>query len=268
MVGVRRLQASLAPHGASAASHIPGWVHWPQAPQTFLIAVLIGWLSLLWGFHHKGRPFGSRKATMRTTTLIAVTALIAAALSILVPHLPFSLGIFIPALLCGAVLKENETIQEMRIANADMAAFVTIGISYFLKSAGEQISEDRTNWCEDQLDTLKKMPQGSMDSKRASLIRFVDAARELRPKLDRRVSKDLKVQVQDHFDAVDEAAGKARQTRGTYSKTFNDAYDDAETALFMLLQFAYNWKLKKLSFTVTPKPPEQPSKPPEQQKVG
>jgi hypothetical protein len=229
--------------------------------------VLIGWLSLLWGFHHKGRPFGSRKAIMRTTTLIAVTALIAAVLSVLVPHLPFSLGIFIPALLCGAVLKENETIEEMRIANADMAAFVTIGISYFLKSAGEQISEDRTGWCEDQIDTLKSVHRGGVEDRRTSLIRFADAARELRPKLDRRVSKDLKVQVQQHFDDVDEAAGKARQAR-IYSKTFSDAYDDAESALFMLLQFAYNWKLKKLSFTVTPKPAAQSSKPPEQQKVS
>ena len=175
MVGVDRLQASLASHGASATSHIPGWIHWPQAPQTFLIAALIGWLSLLWGYHHRGRPFGSPKAVMRTMMLILVTALIAALLSILVPHLPFSLGIFIPALLCGAVMKENETIQEMRIANADLAAFVTIGISYFLKLAGEQISEDRTHWCEDQMDALKSMRQDGELDEVISIIKFAGA---------------------------------------------------------------------------------------------
>jgi hypothetical protein len=249
MVGVHRLQALLASHGASATSHIPGWIHWPEAPQTFVVAVLIGWLSILWGFHHKGRPFGSPKATVRTLTLLAVTALIAALLSVLVPHLPFSLGIFLPALLCGAIVKEDETIQELRIANADLAAFVRIGIFYFLKCAAEQIAEDRTTWCEDQLGALKNVPQGGVENRRTSLSKFADAARELRSKLDRRVSKDLKVQVKDHFDAVDNAVKAAKQARSIYDQKFNDEYDNAEGALFMLLQFAYNWKLKKLSYT-------------------
>jgi hypothetical protein len=280
MVGVHRLQALQASHDASALSQVQTWVHWPQAPTTFLIAALIGWLSLLWGFHHKGRPFGSLKAAMQTVLLIVVTALIAALLSILVPHLPFSLGIFIPALLCGAVLKENETIQEMRIANADLAAFVTIGISYFLKRAGEQISEDRTVWCETQMDALKSMSHGRAEDESASLGRFAAAARELRPRLDRRVSKDLQVQVKEQFTEVTRAVKAARQAHD--GDEFSDEYDNAGAALFMLLQIAYNWKLANLSFAAAPnlsdqpfKPPERPSrpseqssKPPEQHKVG
>ena len=51
-------------------------------------------------------------------------------------------------------------------------------------------------------------------------------------------------------------------------QVISDKYYIADAALFILLELTYNWKLANIDFTVTSKPPEQPSKPPEQHKVG
>ena len=161
MVGVDRLQALATAHGASTTSQVPigttllHWIHWPQAPAAFALAIGISYISLCVGFRHKGRPFGSKKAATRSIMLIIATALLAAVLSWAVPHLPFSLGIFIPALLCGAVLKESEAIEELRLANDVLAAFVTLGISYLLGRVRDQMSNDRAGWCDRQVDQFR-----------------------------------------------------------------------------------------------------------------
>jgi hypothetical protein len=245
MVGVHRLQALLASQGASATTHIPSWVHWPQAPVAFLIAVIISYASLLLGFHHKGRPFGSGKAITCTMMLITVTALIAAVLSVLVPHLPFSLGIFIPALLCGAVLKENEAIEELRIVNAEMAAFVTIGVSYLLKRARDQMSNDRGRWCGDQIKQFRRLDPNGTEDELASLSSFSVAAEQLHDGLISRLPKehgDL-VQAKEHYTAVDPAIRAATQARNLGNlPLFRKEYNEAREALKYLLQIVYDWK--------------------------
>ena len=244
MVGVHRLQALLAAH-ATSAGLIPSWVHWPQAPIAFFIALFISYISLLLGFHHKGRPFGSRKATAWTITLIAVTALLAAVLSILVPHLPLSLGVFIPALLCGAVLKENESIEELRIANAELAAIVTIGISYFLSQAREQMADDRANWCEKLIDQFRSRDQYGAENELASLNNFSVAAGQLRTGLVNRLPdghRDLAAIIDNggEIDPAIRAADQARKLGNT--QLFREEYNKAEEPLTYLLQLAYNWK--------------------------
>jgi hypothetical protein len=252
MVGVDRLQALPTSHGASTTSQVPigttlHWIHWPQAPAAFVIAIIISYMSLLLGFHHKGRPFGSGKVITRSVMLIAVTALIAAVLSVLVPHLPLSLGIFIPALLCGAVLKENEAIEELRLANPELAAFVTIGISYLLGRARDQMSDDRAGWCDRQVDQFRRRdPDDKGDEdERASLDSFSAAAVQLQDGLLRRLPKGHgdRVQVDDHYAAVDQAIKAAVRAHGQRKIwLFGEEYNKAEQALKYLLQIAYDWK--------------------------
>ena len=244
MVGVHRLQAPLAAHSASAGL-MPSWVHWPQAPIAFLIALFISYISLLLGFHHNGRPFGSRRAAAWSITLIAVTALLAAVLSILVPHLPLSLGIFIPALLCGAVLKENEAIEELRIANAELAAVITIGISYFLSQVREQMADDRAKWCERLIGQFRTPDRYGVENELASLNSFSVAAGQLRTGLVMRLPsghRDLAAMVDNggEIDPAIRAAGQARKLGNT--QEFREEYNKAEEALTYLLQLAYNWK--------------------------
>jgi hypothetical protein len=249
MVKVHRLQALLAshdaPHTVSTMSQIAHWIHWPEGPAAFVIAMIISYLSLLLGFHHKGRPFGSGKAITRSVMLIAVTALIAAVLSVLVPHLPLSLGIFIPALLCGAVLKENEAIEELRLASPELAAFVTIGISYFLAQARDQMSNDRAGWCDSQVNQFRARAPGGSEDELASLNSFSVAADRLRNGLSDRLPEEHRVMIQaeDHYNVVDPAIGEARQARaGGDTLLFRKKYNEAEQALKCLLRIAYDWK--------------------------
>jgi hypothetical protein len=237
-------------------------MHWPQSAWAFLIALLIGWASLLLGFQHKGRPFGSRKAIMHTVILLFVTALIASVLSILVPHLPLSLGIFIPALLCGAVLKENEAIQELRLANDMIAAFVTIGISILLENATEQMSNDRSNWCEGLVEKFEIRDSSGTEDELATLRSFSVAAEQLLAGLSSRIPekggkkhRDL-IGAEDHYQAVDLAIEAARRARsGTV--LFRKKYNEAEQALKGLLRIAYDWKcgnIIKLAKITNPAP--------------
>lgn len=245
MVGVHRLQALLASHDASTLSQVLSWVHWPQAPSAFLIAVIISYISLLLGFHHNGRPFGSRKAVTRSVTLITATALIAALLTILVPHLPLSLGVFIPALLCGAVLKENEAIEELRLANPELAAIVTIGISYFLGRARDQMAGDRADWCEGLINQFRRRNPNGVEDELASLNSFSVAAGMLHGGLTARLANEHRdlVQADDHYAAVDPAIREAAQARNLGNiPLFRAEYNKAEQALKYLLQIAYNWK--------------------------
>jgi uncharacterized membrane protein YvlD (DUF360 family) len=253
MAEVHRLQALLASHDAShtasTLSQVESWVHWPQSAWAFLIALLIGWASLLLGFHHKGRPFGSRKAIMHTVILLIVTALIASVLSILVPHLPLSLGIFIPALLCGAVLKENEAIQELRLANDMIAAFVTIGISILLEQATEQMSNDRSNWCDDLIEKFEIRDASGAEDELASLRSFSVAAGQLLTGLSSRISekggkkhRDL-IGAEDHHAAVYTAIRAAVKAHSLGDiPLFRKEYESAKIALQFLLQIAYNWR--------------------------
>jgi hypothetical protein len=249
MVGVDRLQTLPTSHGASAMSQVPSWIHWPQAPAAFAIALIISYLSLLLGFHHKGRPFGSGKAITRSVMLIAATALIAAVLSVLVPHLPLSLGIFIPALLCGAVLKENEAIEELRLANPELAAFVTVGISYLLGRARDQMSNDRAGWCDSQVNQFRaRVPNGSEDEL-ASLTSFSVAADQLHDGLSDRFPNEPRVltQADEHYKEVDEAIDEARQARANRDTLlFRKKYNKAAQALKGLLRIAYDWKYNNL----------------------
>jgi len=251
MVGVDRRQALPTSPGALTTSRVatgttlPYWIHWPQAPAAFAIAIIISYMSLLLGFHHKGRPFGSREAITRSVMLISVTALIAAVLSVLVPHLPLSLGIFIPALLCGAVLKENEAIEELRLANPELAAFVTIGISYLLGRARDQMSDDRAGWCDHQVDQFRRRDPDDGEDERASLNSFSVAAEQLQDGLLRRLPKGHgdRVQVDDHYAAADQAIMAAVRAYGPRkTELFREEYNKAEQALKYLLQIAYDWK--------------------------
>jgi hypothetical protein len=256
MVGVHRLRALLVSHHASALSHIQSWVHWPQAPETFLIAGLIAWISLLYGFHHKGRPFGSRKATAHTIAIIAVTALVAGVLSIFVPHLPLSIGIFVPALLCRAVLKEGEEEQELRAANPELAAIITLGISYMLNRLREQMAGDCADWCERQTNQLRSWSQPRVEDKPASLNNFASAAYELRSMLLRRLpDDDLKVQVRDHYAVVDPAVSAAENYRNLQDEMrYSEEYNKVEEALYQLLQLAYDWKYTNIDTAFMSKP--------------
>lgn len=262
MVGVDRLQALPTSHGASTASQIGTtllhWIHWPQAPATFLIAILISWISLLFGFHHKGRPFGSRRAAADAIEIIAATAIIAAVLSVFVPRLPLSMGIFIPALLCGAVLKEEEGEQELRAAQPELAAIITLGISYLLNRLREQMSGDCADWCEQETEHLRSWDEQHREDKLASLSNFELAAGRVRSMLGRRLPGDLRTRVQEHYSEVDPAVNAARRyhSEGNY-KGFSEEYNRVEDALYLLLEYAYNWKYTNINVPAASKPPER-----------
>jgi|SRR5215471_2980895 len=247
-------QALLASHGASASIQMPSWIHWPQAPATFFVAVVIGLVSLLYGFHHKGRPFGSREATTLTSTIIAATALIAAVLSVFVPHLPLSIGIFIPALLCRSALKEKEDDQELRAAHPQLAAIVTLGITYLANKLRDRMADDRASWCEHQVDQLRVLRKSGVENELATLRNFATAAAKVRSKLTRRLPEDQKVQVEDHYSVIDPAVRAATDAWKQHNdEQFSKEYNNAEVALHLLLEYAYNWKYTNIDSTVTSK---------------
>jgi hypothetical protein len=253
MVGVHGLQAALTSRDASTLSHVESWVRWPQAPATFFIAGLIAWISLLYGFHHKGRPFGSRKAAVDTIGIILLTAIIAGLLSVFVPHLPLSIGIFVPALLCKAVLKESGEEQELRAANPELAAFITLGISYMLTRLGEQMKGDCADWCESRINRLRSWPQPKAEDKLASLNNFSGAAKNLYFMLVRRLPEDSRAQVGDHYSVIDPAVIAAERYHDEHNeKRFSEEYNKAEEALYQLLQFAYNWKYTNMNPVILP----------------
>jgi hypothetical protein len=275
MVRVHRLQALQASHDVSTVSQVLNFIHWKQALLAASIAVVISWMSLMSGFHHKGRPFGSREAAMRTITLIAATTLIASALSVLVPRLPFSMGIFIPGVLSAAVLKENETVQELRVANPYLAAFVTLSISFFYGLVKDQIFLDRGNWCDRQIERLQNRDQNGTENEFATLSSFAAAGDTLRYTLAGRLPDDQKdktlVEVSDHYSVIGPAARQARDAfREHKYDLFGERYNEAKEAVRFLLQIAYNWKYDvdltaalnpSARFTEPPDPPARSKEP-------
>ena len=256
MVGVDRLQALATAHGASTTSRqVPvgttllHWIHWPQAPAAFALAIGISYISLCVGSRHKGRPFGSKKAATRSIMLIIATALLAAVLSWAVPHLPFLYKSSTTALLCGAVLKESEAIQELRLANDVLAAFVTLGISLLLGRVRDQISSDRADWCDHLVDQFRRRNAVGKENERASLDSFSAAAVQLDSGLMSRLPKEHadRDKAEEYFSAVIKAIGSAvpayNQKEGL---VFGKKYIEAEVALKFLLQIVYDWKYENI----------------------
>jgi hypothetical protein len=253
------LQLATARASISAPSWMPSWVHWPQAPATFAIAALISWVSLLYGFHHKGRPFGSREATRKTVTIIAATSAIAAVASVFVPHLPLSVGIFVPALLCRSALKESGEDQELRAAHPQLAAIVTLGISYLINLLREQMADDRATWCEDVLDQLRRYDSTGVEDGLASVRNFATVAGRVQVKLLNRLPGDLEEQVRNHYSEINPATIAAENALHLRDDDrFDEEYNRVEEALNQLLQLAYDWKYTKINFPVMSLPPKGP----------
>jgi hypothetical protein len=130
-----------------------------------------------------------------------------------------------------------------------IAAFVTIGISILLEQATEQMSNDRSNWCDDLIEKFEIRDASGAEDELASLRSFSVAAGQLLTGLSSRISekggkkhRDL-IGAEDHHAAVYTAIRAAVKAHGLGDiPLFRKEYESAKIALQFLLQIAYNWR--------------------------
>jgi hypothetical protein len=237
MVGVGWPQALMTMHGASTTSWVlswvPSWVHWRQVVVTLLVALGAGWVSLCLRYLHKGQPFGTRKAAVRATTVIVLTAVLATVLSALLPRLPpVSVGLLIPALLCADRLPKGE--REPGTDQPEWYGLVTGGVSLLLNWLQDQTAMDSYRWA-----------KGKADEGIRNLGDLMQAAEHVQETLceltrHRAGSGRLRHELKADRDGIEAAVARARSARST-EETEKEDYS-ARRALITMLGRAYAWR--------------------------
>jgi hypothetical protein len=215
---------------------VPG-VLWQQAIITFLAALVASWVSLLYRFRNKGRPFGSKSAVAWSITIIFTLASVATMLGLALPRAaekvpPVSLGLFLPAFLCAGPIRKPDS----PIDRAAWYGIATIGLSLLLDQLQQQMDLDRDKWCE-----LRVGDHWSLEE-------LDDAALRLCSKLSNRISDGgLRTRLKSDYDAVHAAVIEGEQA--TEARERRRAIHDAQQALTMMLGRAYEWGYRDVSVT-------------------
>ncbi len=233
MVGVSWPQALLIMHAASTKSWVPTWVHWRQVLGTLLAAVAASWVCLCLRYLHKGRPFGTLKVAVRAVTVITVTAVLATAISVLLPRLPpVSVGLLIPALLCVQRLPKGE--REPVTEQPPWWGLITGGVSLLLNWLEDQTAADCLRWAErkvaEEVRTLGDLMMAAehVQSTLCTRTRYHPG------------SGRLKHELKADYDGVQTALAKAREARKP-EEAAKAAYS-AKCALTTMLGRAYAWR--------------------------
>lgn len=233
----------------SHAASIPSWVHWPQAPLTLLIALIVSWVSLRYRYLDKGRPFGSIGAAVRAVTVIVLTALLSTVLGVLLPRLPVTIGAFIPALLCTDRLDRLGKAEGglNAVENPPWFGIITLGISLLLKWLEIQMAEDCERWCKLKMSEVHDLNE------------IEQAAEGLHGALTRACTNThLKQKLQSDYDAICSAVSRTRdaEDHGQHEEARKQSFA-AKQALMVMLGRAY--KSGYTSTAVMPRSPDQRS---------
>ena len=237
-----RLQAAMITHTAPASSWLPSWVHWHQVLLTLPLAFGASWVSLSLRYRHKARPFGTPKAAWRAVTVIVLTAVLATAVSVVLPRLPaVSVGLLVPALLCAERLPKGE--REPVAEQPPWFGLITGGVSLLLSWLEDQTALDRLEWAE------RKVAEEVH-----SLGDLVIAAENVQSTVStltcgRTGSGRLKHELKADYDGVIAAVAKAREA--TNPDEARKARHSAERALVTMLGRAYAWRCTKITLMPT-----------------
>jgi hypothetical protein len=239
-------QALMIMHATSMASWVaswvpswvPSWVHWRQVLGTLLAGLAAGWVCLSLRYLHKGQPFGTRKAAVRAVSVILLTAILATAISVLLPRLPpVSIGLLIPALLCVQRLPKGE--REPVTEQPPWYGLITGGVSLLLNWLEDQTAADCLRWAERK---VVKEVHGVGDLTMAaehvqSTLRTLTRNRPGSARLKRELKAD--------YDGVDTAVARALEAAN--SEEAMKAEYSARHALITMLGRAYAWRCTNIT---------------------
>lgn len=207
---------------------------WLEAAVAAPAAVGASWVSLLYRYRERGRPFGSWESAGRAVAVIAVTAAVATGVGLALPRAaaqaaaqvqPVYVAVFVPALLCASRLGKPDP----PVNRAMWYTVATLGVTMLLDGLEQQMRADRERWCANQINEDWDLDQ------------LEDAAWRVNAVLSTRVSADRGRlnRLRSDFDAVCQAvreadkAGKLREARR--------ARYTAEQALAAMLGRGWDW---------------------------
>ena len=203
---------------------------WTETAVAAPAAVAASWVSLMYRYQGRGRPFASRRSAGHAAAVIALTAATATALGLTLPRAaaqvpPLPVALFIPALLCASRLGKPDT----PVDRAMWYGIATVGVTMLLAGLEQQMCADRENWCEKQID-----PDWNLDE-------LEDAAWRVNAALSSRVSDDRRRlnRLRSDFDVVCHAvrqADKADKLREARRARYT-----AEQALAAMLGRGWDW---------------------------
>jgi hypothetical protein len=204
-------------------------VPWSQVLITLPAALAAGWVSLLYRYRGRGRPFGSARAAAWSLAVVSVTGAAAAGLALGLPAAvdqlpPVTIGLVIPTLLCAG----RAVTAESPVERAVWYPIVTAGVTILLDHLEQQMYADRDAWCQARVSrqwSLEQLEETAWD---------VHAALAGRTSDHRRLSR-----LRSDFDGVSEAV--ARAGRAGHARDVRRERHAAEQALLSMLGRAYDW---------------------------
>lgn len=204
-------------------------VPWSQILITLLVAVAAGWVSLLYRYRGRGRPFGSARAAGWALAVIAATGGAAAAVALGLPTAvaqlpPETIAVFVPTLLCAG----RAMTAEPPVDRAVWYPIVTAGVTILLDHLDQQMYADRDAWCRARV------------SREWSLEQLEDIAWDVHATLAARTRDHGRLsRLRSDFDGVSEAVARAERARDT--REARRARHAADQALVSMLGRAYDW---------------------------
>lgn len=193
-------------------------------------AVAASWVSLLYRYQGRGRPFASWRAAGRAATVVALTAAVGTGLGLSLPRAagqvpPYSVALFVSALLCVSRLGRPDP----PVDRAMWYGIVTVGVAMLLAGLEQQMRADRESWCERQID-----PSWDLDQ-------LEDAAWRANAALAARVADDRRRlnRLRSDFDAV--CQGIREADKATEARDARRARYTAEQALAAMLGRSWDW---------------------------
>lgn len=201
---------------------------WLRVVVTAAAALASSWVSLLYRYRRKGRPFASRRSAWRALAVIAAAAAAATGVGFGLPVVtaavpPFTLGLLVPVLLCAARDGKAEPPAERPV----WYEIATAGVIILLDHLELQMCADRDSWAEGQV------------SEGWTLARLEDAVWHVHAFLERRVSdRARRARLRADFDGACQAVRDADKASGREAARARFA---AEQALITMLGRAWDW---------------------------
>jgi uncharacterized membrane protein len=205
---------------------------WLRIVATVAAALAASWVSLLYRYRRKGRPFASRRSAGWALAVITVTMAAATGVGLGLPVLtaavpPFTIGLLVPTLLCAARAGKPEPPAERPVWYEIASAGVTLLIDHL----EQQMCADRDSWCEAQV------------REHWSLDQLEDAVWCVHAVLERRISGDRarRTRLRSDFDAACQAVRAADKASAASPREAGRARYTAEQALITMLGRAWDW---------------------------
>lgn len=196
---------------------------------TLAAALAASWVSLLYRYRRKGRPFSCLQTAGLSLAIITVTTTAATGIGLALPQVveampPATIGVLIPTLLCTARAGKPEPAAERSV----WYEIATVGVSLLLDRLEQKMHIARDSWSEARVHgnwTLSQLEEAIWQVN-ATLVRRVS---------DRRRQNRLR----SDFDAACEAVRTAEEA--IIPREVLIARHTAEQALIMMLGRAWDW---------------------------